>query len=75
MKKHIENPDPEKGKFCKTGLWRYSRHPNYFGEATIWWGFYVVNTSLPGGHMRFMSPLFMNWLLRCLSGVPMLEEK
>lgn len=50
LTRHIANPDPEKGKFCQTGLWRYSRHPNYFGEVVVWWGVFIVACGLPGGY-------------------------
>ena len=75
LTKHIANPDPNKGKFCQNGLWRYTRHPNYFGEALLWWGFYFMATSVPDGFKTFFSPLLMTILLRYVSGVPLLEEK
>jgi len=72
---HLADPDPNKGKFCKRGLWRYTRHPNYFGDTMIWWGFYVVGCSLPNGWKTIYSPIVMNFLLRFVSGVPFLERK
>ncbi len=54
------------------GLWRYSRHPNYFGEATLWWGIWVASASM-GGAWTLFSPLLMTWLLTRVSGVPLLE--
>ncbi|MFZ2754935.1 MAG: DUF1295 domain-containing protein [Lysobacteraceae bacterium] len=54
------------------GLWRYSRHPNYFGEATFWWGLWVASASM-GGAWTLFSPLLMTWLLTRVSGVPLLE--
>lgn len=75
LTKHIANTDPEKGKFCKTGLWRYTRHPNYFGEALLWWGFFIVALGVPKGYLTFFSPLIISLLLRYVSGVPLLERK
>ncbi len=54
------------------GLWRYSRHPNYFGEATFWCGVWIASASM-GGAWTLFSPLLMTWLLTRVSGVPLLE--
>ena len=72
---HIANKDPNKGKFVKHGLWRYSRHPNYFGEALLWWGLFVVSLGVPKGYITVFSPLIITLLLRFVSGVPLLERK
>jgi steroid 5-alpha reductase family enzyme len=56
------------------GLWRYSRHPNYFGESLVWWGIFLVASSTPGGWLTFLSPLLMTFFLLKVSGVPLLEE-
>lgn len=67
--------DPaNRGKVCDVGLWRYSRHPNYFGDATLWWGFYLVACSVPGGWRTIGSPLVMTVLLLKVSGVALLER-
>lgn len=66
--------EPENaGKVMKYGLWRYSRHPNYFGEALIWWGVWLVAVAVPGGWASIIGPLLINFLLMRISGVPMLE--
>jgi len=76
LKAHIENKDPAKGKFCKIGLWRFTRHPNYFGDALLWWGFYFMALAAgPGGYWTFYGPLVMHLLLRYVSGVALLERK
>ena len=68
--------DPlNKGKIITTGLWRITRHPNYFGEVLIWWGLSLFVFQLPGGYWVFISPITITLLLRFVSGVPMLEEK
>ncbi len=62
-----------KGKVMDTGLWRYTRHPNYFGNACIWWGFYLIALSA-GGWWSVISPLLMTVLLLKVSGVALLEK-
>jgi steroid 5-alpha reductase family enzyme len=66
------NPDNQ-GKVMQSGLWRYTRHPNYFGEWCIWWGFYLF--AIPaGGWWTIISPLLMTFLLLRFSGVSLLEK-
>ena len=66
--------DPaNKGKILTAGLWRYTRHPNYFGDAVQWWGFYLLALAA-GGWWTIFSPALMTWLLMRVSGVPMLER-
>jgi steroid 5-alpha reductase family enzyme len=64
-----------KGKVITTGLWQYTRHPNYFGECVMWWGIFII--SIPSGNIwvSIISPVVLTWLLTRVSGVPMLEEK
>lgn len=62
-----------KGKLLTTGLWKYSRHPNYFGEILFFWGIYLISISL-GDYTKFYSPIVMSLLLRYVSGVPLLEK-
>ena len=61
------------GKLLDRGLWRYSRHPNYFGDAAQWWGFYLI-AAAAGGFWPIFSPIIMTLLLRNVSGVSMLEK-
>ena len=72
---HLANPKPGTGKFIKSGLWRYSRHPNYFGEAVLWWGIFLIAVSVEWGWITFFSAGFINFLLRFVSGVPFPEKK
>jgi len=68
--------DPaNKGKIITTGLWQYTRHPNYFGESLVWWGLAFYALSVQGGWMTLISPVLITFLLRFVSGVPMLEKK
>lgn len=62
------------GRVLDGGLWRYSRHPNYFGEALLWWGLWMLAVPA-GGWWTVFSPILMTWLLLRVSGVPLLEGR
>jgi steroid 5-alpha reductase family enzyme len=62
-----------RGRVMESGLWRYTRHPNYFGECCIWWGFYLLALSA-GGWWTFIGPLLMTVMLLKVSGVALLER-
>jgi steroid 5-alpha reductase family enzyme len=62
-----------RGRVMDSGLWRYTRHPNYFGEFCVWWGFYLVALA-GGGWWAFVSPVLMSLLLLKVSGVMLLEK-
>jgi len=64
-----------RGRILTEGLWKYSRHPNYFGEALMWWGIMMLALPVANGWIMVISPLLMTILLRFVSGVPMLEKK
>lgn len=69
FKKNPEN----KGKLLTTGVWRYTRHPNYFGDAAQWWAFFLF--ALAGGALwTVISPILMTFLLVRVSGVALLEK-
>lgn len=61
------------GQVMDRGLWRYTRHPNYFGEALLWWGFYLIAVPAGGG-WALHSPVLMTLLLLKVSGVALLEK-
>lgn len=63
-----------KGKVMDSGLWRYTRHPNYFGDSLLWWGFFFIASSVPAGIWTLISPLIMTGLLMKVSGVALLEK-
>jgi steroid 5-alpha reductase family enzyme len=67
-------PNKPKGSIITSGLWKYSRHPNYFGEALLWWGLYLITCGVKNGFLTFFSPLIITLLLRYVSGVPLLEK-
>jgi steroid 5-alpha reductase family enzyme len=62
------------GRVMDRGLWRYTRHPNYFGDCLVWWGFFVLASGVPGGAYTLVSPIVMTILLRRVSGVTLLER-
>jgi len=64
-----------KDKIMTSGLWSYTRHPNYFGESVLWWGIGLLAVSIPMGWLTLISPLTMTILLLRVSGVTMLEKK
>lgn len=61
------------GKVLDTGVWRYCRHPNYFGECCVWWGFYLIALAA-GAWWSIVAPLLMTLLLLKVSGVALLEK-
>ena len=70
---HFKSNPKNKGKVLDTGLWRFSRHPNYFGECCVWWAFYLF--ALAGGAWwAIISPILMTLLLLKVSGVSLLEK-
>jgi steroid 5-alpha reductase family enzyme len=74
LRRFLKDP-ATRGTTMNRGLWRYTRHPNYFGDSVVWCGFYVVAASSGWGWLTFLSPVVMIYLLTSLSGKPMLERK
>ena len=67
--------DPaHKGKVMRSGLWHYSRHPNYFGEVVMWWGIFLIALSVPYGWSAIITPATITFLLLFVTGVPLLED-
>lgn len=67
--------DPSRrGQVLDDGLWRWSRHPNYFGEALLWWGFWMCTLDEPLGWATVFAPALMTFLLVRVSGVRLLDE-
>lgn len=70
----LKNPS-NKGHILKSGLWRYSRHPNYFGEILMWWGLFIIAVQLPYGVTALVSPLTISFLILFVSGIPLAEKQ
>jgi steroid 5-alpha reductase family enzyme len=62
------------GKVMNRGLWAYTRHPNYFGDATLWWGYWIIAAGTPWGFATIFAPALMTFMLTRVSGVAMLER-
>jgi steroid 5-alpha reductase family enzyme len=62
------------GRVMDRGLWRYTRHPNYFGDATLWWGLYLIAASAPAARWSAVGPALMSFLLVRVSGAALLER-
>lgn len=73
---HFKSGPTQEARVMDRGLWRYSRHPNYFGECCIWWGLWLLalGAAGPAGAWSVVSPLLMTWLLLRVSGVRLLEK-
>jgi steroid 5-alpha reductase family enzyme len=72
---HRFKADPaNKGRVCDTGLWRYSRHPNYFFEWLVWVGFALASLGTPYGWITLLCPLLMYHFLTKVTGIPITEE-
>jgi steroid 5-alpha reductase family enzyme len=66
--------DPDRPPVMDRGLWRYTRHPNYFGDACVWWGIWLVAGSAWPGVLTVPSPVVMTWFLVFATGARLLEE-
>lgn len=74
LKRFLRDPE-NRGKIMTSGLWAYSRHPNYFGEVLQWWGIFLFALGIPFGYVTIIGPLLITLLILFVSGVPMLEKK
>ncbi|MBM4176479.1 MAG: DUF1295 domain-containing protein [Ignavibacteria bacterium] len=73
--KFVRNEKKNRDQIMTKGLWHYSRHPNYFGEAVVWWGIFIITLSAPNGIYSIFSPILITFLLLKVSGVPLLEKR
>lgn len=68
--------DPaNKGKLMQSGLWAFTRHPNYFGEVMQWWGIGIIALGVKDGWIGLIGPITITYLILKVSGIPMLEKK
>lgn len=68
--------DPKnKGKIMMSGLWKYTRHPNYFGEISLWWGFWLFSGFSQYWGLSVIGPIVITGLILGISGIPMLEKR
>lgn len=70
----FRNDPANRGRVMDSGLWRYSRHPNYFGETLLWWGFWLCAVDASHGWTTFPAPVLMTFLLLRVSGVTLLDN-
>jgi steroid 5-alpha reductase family enzyme len=70
----IKDPS-NKGKIMQAGLWQYTRHPNYFGEVTLWWGLWLAIGGVPYFWLAIIGPITITFLILKVSGIPMLEKQ
>lgn len=71
---HFIQDPANRGRVMRYKLWRYSRHPNYFGEATIWWGIYVICCATEYGFLTIISPMLITYTLLKITGVSLMEQ-
>ncbi len=73
--KTFKNNPANKGKVCNTGLWNYSRHPNYFLQWLIWVAYFIFALASPYGYLAVISPLVILYLLLKVTGIPATEDQ
>jgi steroid 5-alpha reductase family enzyme len=71
---HFRSDPANQGKVMRNGLWAYTRHPNYFGDAMVWWGIFIIALGTPGGFWTLFSPILMTLLLARVTGATVLER-
>lgn len=73
--KNFVSDQHHRGQLMRQGLWRYSRHPNYFGELSQWWGIFIIALTAPWGWLGFIGPLTLTFLILFVSGIPLNERR
>jgi steroid 5-alpha reductase family enzyme len=72
--KFKQNPE-NKGRIMTKSVWKYSMHPNYFGEVTQWWGLFVIALAVPFGLITIVGPAYITFLIIKVSGVKLLDKR
>lgn len=70
--KFKQNPE-NKGMIMDRGLWKYTQHPNYFGEVTQWWGIFIIALAVPFGFISAIGPIFITYMIIKVSGIRLLN--
>jgi steroid 5-alpha reductase family enzyme len=74
LRKFVRNP-ANSGTIMDRGLWRFSRHPNYFGELAQWWGIFIICLGTPVGWFGLIGPVVLTYLILFVSGIPLMEKR
>lgn len=74
LRRFLKNPNRTK-KVLDEGLWKYTQHPNYFGEVTMWWGLFIVASGVPWGIFTIFGPIIINFMIIKISGVRLLNKR
>jgi len=77
QKFNFRQKETNRNQWCNVGVWKWSRHPNYYGEIIVWWGIFLMSCSILSDWLwtAILSPIFIICILLFLSGIPLLEEK
>jgi steroid 5-alpha reductase family enzyme len=73
----FKNDPNNQGKWIQSGIWKYSRHPNYLGELLVWWGLFIIAIGYLSGALwlTILGAIYLTILLRFITGVPTLEKE
>ena len=74
LRKFKKNPE-NKGKIMDQGLWKFTQHPNYFGEVTMWWGIFIIALGVPWGIVTIFGPIIITYMIIKVSGVRLLNYR